>query len=208
MNRFAKASLLVGPARRDGDKVDHIHRAAACLQTKARPPTLTSTLHTKAGPTPQNVMTHSATLKAKGISKELIVPKTEGILARKGIGKHTSHQLHPRAQLQDPSSLSLRRVPIHSILGTKAMASTVTPYHKSHQQLIKTEAMEHHSPGASSSTAGEHELADLPGLIGDEGISFPHWSRDEEEHERKNHKKKSKPKHTLGYYYGRNHSQG
>ena len=150
---------------------------------------MTSTFHTKAGPTPQNSMTDWATLKATGVSKELIVPKTEGMLAQKGIGKHTSRQLHPCPQVQVPSSSSLQRIPLQSSPITKAVVATVAPHHKSHQQLIMTEAVRLHSSGASSSTAGDHEFAGQPGLIDDDGISFPHWSRDEEEHESKISKK-------------------
>ena len=163
MNRFAKATLPVGPAGRDGKgEGRHFHRAAACLQTKARPPPWIHTPQTQAGPQlhtgasggdpasgasggdPASVTQVSATLRAKGISKEMIVPKPAGVLASKGIGMQTFQLLHARTSQEPSSSTSLRSFTPTTVSNSRSLPSSLVPYHVSHQQQIRNEAMKKH----------------------------------------------------------------
>ena len=158
MNRFAKATFPVGPAGRDGDEESrHIHRAAACLQTKARPPSWIHTPQTQAGPQPHAAQV-SATLRAKGISKEMIAPKPGGVLASKGIGKQTFQLLHSRTSQEPSSSTPLRPLTPTTGSSPRATSSALIPYHVSHQQQIRADAMKKHPRDSASSTSAEHEL--------------------------------------------------
>ena len=129
-------------------------------------------------------MVVSATLKAKGIHEQLITPKHADTLTQKGIGKRSSQLLHPCPQLQSTSSSSAQCTPIQDSSITVAAKPKYDPCRKSHQQLIQADAMRRHSLEGHPPTE-EHEFSDLPGLIGDDGISFPHWSRDEDKQESK-----------------------
>ena len=53
--------------------------------------------------------------------------------------------------------------------------------------------MKKHPRETSSVTSAQHDFQDLPGLVDDEGISYPQWAGSEEEYRIMKQEKKSKP---------------